>query len=57
MVAGGRHSSIKPLGVQSGRLIVLGGERHANQVRQAPGLHLFHDPGAMDLDGPGADIE
>jgi hypothetical protein len=38
-------------------LIVLGGERHANQVRQAPRLHLFHDPGAVDLDGSGADIE
>ncbi len=33
------------------------GQGHAHQVGQAVGLHLFQDPGPIDLDGAGADSQ
>src|SRR5688572_17480012 len=34
-----------------------GGQRHPDQVGKAVRLHLLHQVGAVDLDGPGADVE
>jgi len=46
----GRHNPA-PLGPRANLL------PHSNQVRQTPGLHFYHDAGAVYLDRSGADAE
>ena len=58
----GHSRSIRPRHALSAARVGSGAEHprnqgHADEVRQACGLHLGHEVGAVDLDRPRADAE